>query len=184
MAGKNLSMTGDGAAGWGIDIPLTETPLGSGIYTGSYNFVDGEIKFREDNNWAITYGQGDTPNTLLYPGLNIPVVAGFKYVIVNLIALTYYLTEDPITTDCVYSTQQNQFINGKFNVLLGLEPYQYNITQPANGHIIVNQTDGTFLYTPNLNYVGTDLFTYYIIDDNSIQSNTSNDYITIIVSLV
>lgn len=36
-----------------------------------------------------------------------------------------------------------------------------NVTQPANGTLAINP-DGSFSYTPNANFVGTDTFTYTI----------------------
>ena len=38
------------------------------------------------------------------------------------------------------------------------------VTVPSNG-VLVNNGDGTFLYTPNTDFNGTDSFTYTIEDD-------------------
>ncbi|WP_186774560.1 Ig-like domain-containing protein [Chitinophaga pinensis] len=38
-------------------------------------------------------------------------------------------------------------------------------TTPANGTVTVN-ADGTFIYTPNIDFVGTDAFTVVISDGN------------------
>ena len=50
-------------------------------------------------------------------------------------------------------------------------------TDPANGSVTVNP-DGTFTYTPNPGFVGTDQFTYTITDDNG-ATDTATVYITI-----
>ena len=50
-------------------------------------------------------------------------------------------------------------------------------TSPANGSVVV-QPDGSFTYTPNLDYVGNDFFAYTITDFNGIDS-TAIVYITI-----
>lgn len=39
-------------------------------------------------------------------------------------------------------------------------------TQPSNGAVTLN-TDGSFAYTPTLNYVGEDIFTYNVCDDGA-----------------
>ena len=36
------------------------------------------------------------------------------------------------------------------------------IIDPANGSVLLN-TDGTFTYTPDLNFFGTDSFTYEVV---------------------
>ncbi|WP_186774558.1 Ig-like domain-containing protein [Chitinophaga pinensis] len=43
--------------------------------------------------------------------------------------------------------------------------YAIGTTTPGNGTVTVN-TDGTFSYTPNTDFVGTDLFTVVISDGN------------------
>ena len=50
-------------------------------------------------------------------------------------------------------------------------------TQPANGTVVLN-ADGTFTYTPNSGFTGTDTFTYTICDDDGCDTAT----VTIIVT--
>ncbi|WP_188375416.1 Ig-like domain-containing protein, partial [Winogradskyella haliclonae] len=51
-------------------------------------------------------------------------------------------------------------------------------TDPANGTLVINP-DGTFTYTPNPGFTGTDSFTYTITDDNgNPASDTATVYIT------
>ena len=50
-----------------------------------------------------------------------------------------------------------------------------NFTQPANGTVSVNP-DGSFTYTPNQYYVGTDTYTYTISDGNG-GTDTANVFI-------
>lgn len=49
---------------------------------------------------------------------------------------------------------------------------------PSNGSAVVNITNGTILYTPNLNFVGNDQFDYIICDSTNLCSTTTV-YITV-----
>ena len=51
-------------------------------------------------------------------------------------------------------------------------------TQPSNGSLNLS-SDGAFTYTPNVDYEGTDSFTYNIVDQDGDISNTANAYITV-----
>lgn len=52
------------------------------------------------------------------------------------------------------------------------------VTNPTNGTLTAN-TDGTYTYTPNTNYVGGDSFTYTVKDPYNSVSNTATVTITI-----
>ncbi len=56
------------------------------------------------------------------------------------------------------------------------------LTQPANGTVVVN-ADGSFTYTPNLNYNGTDSFAYQVCD-NGTPSGCGTGTVTILVNPV
>ncbi len=74
--------------GWnGPDLPMyknTENPEEMVAYV---TLKDGEIKFRENNDWGNNYGGAD--GVLSQGGANIPVTAGTYKITVNLVALTY-----------------------------------------------------------------------------------------------
>lgn len=57
----------------------------------------------------------------------------------------------------------------------------YEYTQPTNGLVTV-LPDGSFTYSPNLNFVGVDTFTYTLMDENETVSQPAT--ITITVSAV
>jgi gliding motility-associated-like protein len=52
------------------------------------------------------------------------------------------------------------------------------VSNPTNGTLTVN-TDGTYKYSPNTNYTGTDQFTYTVKDPAPLTSNTGTVKITI-----
>ncbi|TDW41726.1 CshA-type fibril repeat protein, partial [Roseinatronobacter bogoriensis subsp. barguzinensis] len=76
---------------------------------------------------------------------------------------------DPIAADDMYEVEFNADITG--NVLDNdMDPDKDKIcvisnTDPSNGTVTVNQ-DGTFTYTPNPDFTGTDQFTYTVTDGN------------------
>ncbi|NEU06742.1 tandem-95 repeat protein, partial [Flavihumibacter sp. R14] len=51
------------------------------------------------------------------------------------------------------------------------------VTDPANGTLVFN-ADGSFTYTPNANFNGTDSFTYKV-SDGSLESNIATVTITV-----
>ncbi len=52
------------------------------------------------------------------------------------------------------------------------------IVQPANG-LVVDNGDGTVSYTPDLDFVGTDTFTYTVLDDDGEISNVATVTVTV-----
>ncbi|MEO0356529.1 MAG: Ig-like domain-containing protein, partial [Cyanobacteria bacterium P01_A01_bin.3] len=81
---------------------------------------------------------------------------------------------EPEAVDDAFSTNEDVSVSG--NVLTGAgadrdgAPDSDDLTvlgntDPSNGDVVVN-ADGTFTYTPNANFVGTDTFIYTISDGN------------------
>ncbi|MBD1260467.1 SusE domain-containing protein [Maribacter polysiphoniae] len=84
-------VVGSGYNDWGgagPDAPFytTTTP---GVIVSYATLIDGEIKFRENNDWASDLGEGDTDGTLAAGGANIAVTAGDYKITLNLNDSTY-----------------------------------------------------------------------------------------------
>lgn len=81
--------------GWnGPDVPMWKTDLSgvdNQIYVAYTTLTDGEMKFRENNDWGNNYGGAD--GILVAGGANIEVTAGTYRIIANLADLTYSLEE-------------------------------------------------------------------------------------------
>lgn len=78
--------------GWdGPDLPFFQTGE-AGVSVAYVTLSDGEIKFRENNDWANNYGDDGTDNTLEAGGANIAVASGSYKIILNLNDLTYTMT--------------------------------------------------------------------------------------------
>jgi hypothetical protein len=64
-----ISITGSAVGGWGVDTDLTTTD-GDNYFINNLTVTDGEVKFRQDNNWLINWGDPTSSNG------NIVVTAG------------------------------------------------------------------------------------------------------------
>lgn len=63
--------------GWDSDTNMTADPSQIGLVTVTIDLVDGEAKFRANDDWAINWGAADFPTgTGTQNGSNIPVTAG------------------------------------------------------------------------------------------------------------
>ncbi|MCU4176764.1 tandem-95 repeat protein [Carboxylicivirga sp. N1Y90] len=81
----------------------------------------------------------------------------------------------PIAVDDEATTGRNETLNGSSLLANDIDPDDDNLTinttpvlEPAYGTLTIN-TDGTYTYEPNADYVGTDYFEYTVCDDASSQ---------------
>ena len=75
--------------GWdGPDMPFYQTGT-AGVYNAYVTLVTGEIKFRENNDWILNYGDDGNDGSLEESGANIPVDAGSYKITLNLNDLTW-----------------------------------------------------------------------------------------------
>ncbi len=83
-------VVGSAANDWGAtpDLPFYTTGA-DGVLVAYVTLIDGEIKFRKDNDWALNYGDTGLDGSLDEGGDNIPVTAGSYEIIMNLNTLTY-----------------------------------------------------------------------------------------------
>lgn len=114
-------------SGWGDDVNMTTTDNITYTKIGYY-FTTGEVKFRQDDGWATSWG-GDTFPSGTDTGVNIPVPAGFYDVTFDIVAGSYnFVTASP--------SDQNVGIIGDFNGWAG--------------DIVLSTTD-------NINYTATEV---------------------------
>jgi len=85
---------GSGANDWGAtpDLPFWKTDVG-GVLVAYVNLIDGEIKFRENNDWTNNYGDTGADGTLDPGGANIAVTEGSYKITMDLNNLTYTMEE-------------------------------------------------------------------------------------------
>ncbi|RMG78974.1 MAG: T9SS C-terminal target domain-containing protein [Bacteroidetes bacterium] len=63
--------------GWDEDTDLEQNPNNPELWSANMTLVDGEAKFRAENDWAVNWGGADFPTGIgVQDGPNIPVVGG------------------------------------------------------------------------------------------------------------
>ncbi|MBL4905182.1 MAG: SusE domain-containing protein [Flavobacteriaceae bacterium] len=115
-----FGIVGSGFNNWGAtpDAPFytTDTP---GVIVSYVNLVNGEIKFRENNDWAVNYGDDGSGSGLALNGGNIAVTAGSYKVTLDLNNLTYAIED--FTIGIVGSSYNNWGASPDFG--LTYDPY-------------------------------------------------------------
>ena len=88
----SLGIVGSAANDWGAtpDLMLDYDPF-SDVFRGLVTLVDGEMKFRLNNDWGTNWGDSGADGTLELNGDNIVVTAGTYFVTFNMNDLTYEL---------------------------------------------------------------------------------------------
>lgn len=80
-----ISLTGTGVEDWGIDANFTTTD-GVNYTLSAYTFLEGEVKFRLNNDWGVTWGNATFPSgtaEVVGDGGNIAIPAGVYDVAFN-----------------------------------------------------------------------------------------------------
>lgn len=155
--------------------PLTavlDMPAGNGAVTLN---SDGTFTYTPNPNFngvdTFTYFANDgQANSLLAATVTITVTG----------------TNDPPTAvDDTYTTAMNVPLPVPAPGVVGndSDPENNPLTAvldslPANGSLSFN-ADGSFVYTPTLNYVGTDSFTYHVQDTEPLNSNVATVFINV-----
>ncbi|CAL2077570.1 SusE domain-containing protein [Tenacibaculum sp. 190524A05c] len=85
-------IVGSAANDWGAtpDLPFFKTDV-DGVLVAYVTLLDGEIKFRENNDWANNFGDNGADGTIEAGGANIAVTAGSYKVTLNFNDNTYSL---------------------------------------------------------------------------------------------
>ncbi len=79
--------------GWGSDTNMSIVP-GTNQWTITTDLVDGQIKFRANDDWTLNYGDTGADGTLEEGGDNIAVTAGNYTITIDLSTLTYTMVQN------------------------------------------------------------------------------------------
>ncbi|MUU78738.1 SusE domain-containing protein [Winogradskyella endarachnes] len=88
-------VVGSGYNNWGSAGPDGQfyTTSETDVYVAYVSLIDGEIKFRENNEWTSDLGDNDADGTVEAGGANIAVSAGNYKITLNTAAATYTIEE-------------------------------------------------------------------------------------------
>ena len=96
MENFSLGIVGGAYNNWGATPDfMLEYDQYSDVFRGLVTLIDGEMKFRMNNDWGTNYGDDGADGTLELNGSNIVVTAGMYFATVNMNDLTYTL--EPVT---------------------------------------------------------------------------------------
>lgn len=90
------SIIGSAVGGWDVDKNMTYDPVTRKL-VATLDLVQGEMKFRANNDWAVNLGDNDANRSLEYGGANIAVAESGNYTVeLNLgnAVYTYKLTKN------------------------------------------------------------------------------------------
>ncbi len=88
---SSWGVVGSGYNDWGSAGPDAKfyTTAAAGVIVSYVNLVDGDIKFRENNEWGGDLGDNAPADGILEPGDNIPVTAGDYKITIDLNDMSY-----------------------------------------------------------------------------------------------
>ncbi|WP_228307888.1 tandem-95 repeat protein [Priestia sp. J2] len=158
-------------------VTLEETPVTSQIVATDPDggVLTYALQDPPTNGVAVVNGDGTftyTPNEN-YTGndtftVRIANAAG-EFIITNIFVVVIPVEQPPTVPNYSITTPENQSVTGQ---VVGSDPngdlLTYRLgTSPVNGSAVVN-IDGSFIYSPNSNYVGPDLFTVIVEDSTGL----------------
>ncbi|AEN92086.1 Conserved repeat protein (plasmid) [Priestia megaterium WSH-002] len=158
-------------------VTLEETPVTSQIVATDPDggVLTYALQDPPTNGVAVVNGDGTftyTPNEN-YTGndtftVRIANAAG-EFIITNIFVVVIPVEQLPTVPNYSITTPENQSVTGQ---VVGSDPngdlLTYRLgTSPVNGSAVVN-IDGSFIYSPNSNYVGPDLFTVIVEDSTGL----------------
>ena len=143
--------------------------------------ANGTLSIHPDGSFSYTPNIGFTgTDTFTYKASDSDLESAVATVTITVNAVN----QPPVANNDSYSTPQDTVLNITAPGILvnDNDPESHSLsisvlTQPANGHLSVG-LDGSFSYTPDVAYSGTDAFTYSV-NDGALDSNTATVQITV-----
>ncbi|TYS67786.1 tandem-95 repeat protein [Sutcliffiella horikoshii] len=183
----------DGQGGTATSVvTLIITPLNDGPVTQNYTVQTnedtpllGQIFATDADEDSLTFSLQDAPTngvvvvngdgTYTYtPNENFNGTDQFTVLVsdgqggtaISVVTVTVIPVNDPpVVPDYTFTTQEDTSVVG---AVVGFDadqnPLTYQLQSPPSNGVVVVNVDGTFTYTPNENYNGTDVFTVLVSD--------------------
>ena len=146
--------------------------------TGTIDTENGTVIMNEDGTFTYTPDPDfNGTDTFEYTACDDNGNCGTVTVTITVVPVN----DDPIAIDDTYTTNEETPVSGDVSdndVDFDGDALTYEVTtNPSNGTVEMNP-DGTFTYTPNADFFGTDTFVYTVTDANG---GTSTAVVTITV---
>ncbi|MBE2224870.1 MAG: tandem-95 repeat protein, partial [Anaerolineae bacterium] len=150
--------------------------------------VNGEITLNLDGTFTYTPDTGfDGVDTFTYQAQDDGVGSLLSNVATVYITVTGTNDAPTAVDDPDYATTEETplFVDVPGVLSNDTDPENNNLeaflnSRPGNGALTLN-ADGSFIYTPTLNFAGTDTFTYYVLDDGDPALSSEPATVTITV---
>ena len=180
LAGGSVSADGSAAPVF-AGICVTEVPEAGAVYLGSRVIQPGDVLTAEQTA-LLTYSHPDAMEdiraVLEYLPVNTEGVGAEAELVFNLRGKK---NEAPAATDSRLETYKNLPNEGLLTVV---DPegdaLTYTLVRPPKRGEVILREDGSFLYTPKKNKVGTDSFTYTAADSAGNVSQEATVTITVL----
>jgi hypothetical protein len=171
----SIGILGSALNGWNDDIDMQSTD-GNYYTLMSQEFSDGEVKFRQDNDWSVNWGGTDFPGGGAYQnGPNIPIPAG-KYNVYFYRLWNYYYFER-ICPDPVLVCPENIVVDADANMCGATVTYTAPYPADNCGYFYIYQMEG--LPSGAVYPVGTTTNTYQMFHYNTGKSVTCSFTVTV-----
>lgn len=180
---------------------LEDTPATFNVLANDTGIIDTPLTLTivaqpANGTLAILNNGTATPTVRYTPNANFNGADSFTYTVTDANAETSNVAtvnitvtpvnDPPVAVNDAYSTPKNVALNQAAPGVLANDTDIDNtlaqltaviVAQPTNGTVVLN-ADGSFVYTPNVNFAGTDTFTYRA-NDGQANSNTATVTITV-----
>ena len=158
------------------DVSINDTFSAEANYSYNNDAANGTVTMNADGTFNYTPNADfNGTETFSYTVIDVNGVSETETVTVTItVGAVDDAADDEFVTDEDVALNADVSVNDTFSAEAN---YSYN-NDAANGTVTMN-TDGTFLYTPNTDYNGTDTFTYSVTDING---NVETKTVTILVS--
>ncbi|WP_052380483.1 Ig-like domain-containing protein [Paenibacillus camerounensis] len=169
---QNLSLVTPVNAPVAGQIPATDPDGNALTYTVSVPPANGSVVLNADGSFTYT----PNFNFIGVDTFSVLVSDGYGGTATSNVTIAIPVAA-PVTSNVTVTTATNIPVGGQ---VIATDPQSETLTYtvsvpPANGSVVLNAADGTFVYTPNLGFAGTDTFTVLV-------TNTSGVFVSSVVT--
>jgi hypothetical protein len=139
--------------GWDNDTDMNQDPMDPSVWSVRLELLDGEAKFRADNDWADNWGAGTFPTGIAErDGANIPVTAGEYIITFNSFTLAYNFRLLVVYDTVGIIGNASPFMNWEDDVLMNKDPNDENMWTLSEITLIDAPVDGGIKFRANTDW--------------------------------